>query len=306
MFRRLLVLVVLCALAPASVLAASSGSWSLVAKMHDTRERFAVANSGGQMYVMGGFHYDGLGSAIALSSTERFNPATKTWSALGSLPAPRSGNCGAANVARIFSFGGTADWQPTTDTFALDPATQTWYSTYPMPGPVLDGACSRDAGREIFVFDTATKGGHVYELGVYRSLWKTMASTVPTLRIGGSAVLGPDGNIYLLGGGPAVVDVYHPGLDTWSTAASMPIDATGGEAALGADGRLYTGGGHPTMAAAYSFATKTWSAITPTPHGDGQLSRAGGTITSGGKLYYVGGFQSATALSSAETYLFKP
>lgn len=85
-------------------------------------------------------------------------------------------------------------------------------------------------------------------------------------RVGHAATSGPDGRIYVLGGGRAeglngklpVGEVYDPRTNTWSELAAPPLP--GGSQLLPApDGTLWFGGGSTTVYDAFDPATGLWT-----------------------------------------------
>jgi len=133
----------------------------------------------------------------------------------------------------------------------------------------------------------------------------TTAAPMPTARLGGAAVLGPDGLIYVIGGYKSmggvtgVVEVYNPATNSWSTRAPMPTPRDGFTAVLGPDDLIYTIGGHYDYSVfpyvdgnsikveAYNSATNTWTAKPSLPNG---RYRTAAVSATNGKLYVIGGY----------------
>ncbi len=141
-----------------------------------------------------------------LSSVERYDVDTNTWSTVASLPGARSDLAAATVGGKIYVFGGCTS-NPSTfldDVDVYDPETDTW-STAPanMPTP--------RAG----MYAVARKGGTVYVIGgevglapglstnesykVSTDTWTTGLLPMPTPRAEAGAV-GTGGGIYILGG----------------------------------------------------------------------------------------------------------
>src|SRR5207253_730135 len=79
--------------------------------------------------------------------------------------------------------------------------------------------------------------------------WTTVAS-MPTVRWGLTAVAGPDGRIYAIGGDNAsrghhvsAVEAYTPSTNAWIKVTNMPTGRFAPAASVGPDGRIYVIGG---------------------------------------------------------------
>src|SRR5581483_2164712 len=111
----------------------------------------------------------------------------------------------------------------------------------------------------------------------------------PTLRSWGAmAVTGPDGLVYVAGGGTTVVEAYDPKTDQWT--AKAPMNASHGNFGfvLGPDQRLYAigGNGAETDVEAYDVATDTWTNVASLLVGRYYATAVTG---SDGKIYVMGG-----------------
>ncbi|UOQ53617.1 kelch repeat-containing protein [Hymenobacter cellulosivorans] len=226
----------------------ATNTWSLGAEMP-----FRLAD-------LGGFAKDGLihsvgGAVLDIirpepSTSLVYNPATNAWatSSLRSLPPYKE----AHPYLREWL---TPDGKlyvntPELGTFdVLDLGTNTWrYDDVPLP-PRLGDPRDRDALSTSYVFDAngllhafgggvATTKRYFFLLArtrhaVYNTATKTWttAAPLPTGRLEASAILGPDGNLYVIGGGDRSSDptgsvyIYNPTTDSWSTGPSLPTAA---------------------------------------------------------------------------------
>src|SRR2546426_8663256 len=68
------------------------------------RGALAVAESGGQLYAIGG--YDGSGNSAAV---EVYDPATNTWTKKAPLPTPRDHLAAATVGGKVYAIGGRPD-----------------------------------------------------------------------------------------------------------------------------------------------------------------------------------------------------
>jgi N-acetylneuraminic acid mutarotase len=143
------------------------------------------------------------------------------------------------------------------------------------------------------------------------------AAPIPTPRTEPGVAVGPDGRIYVVGGGDRdsrydVVEAYDPRKDAWARLKPLPTPRQGlaAVAAKGADGRvrIYALGGRDParpgngLAAveAYDPAADTWAAVAPMA-----LHRHAHTATRGpdGLVYVTGGTNDKVfATTSVEIY----
>ena len=144
------------------------------------------------------------------------------------------------------------------------------------------------------------------------NVWFTTAP-MPTAR-GSLAAASSGGKIYAIGGVTSkggirsffsTVEVYDPGANSWSTAASMPTPRYDLAAATDAQGNIYAiGGVTPNGTAStvekYNPATDTWSAVASMP-----TTRIGfaAAADAQGKIYTIGGADSlGNPLATVEVY----
>lgn len=131
-----------------------------------------------------------------------------------------------------------------------------WTTAPPMPTARIDLGAATSGGK-IYALGGFTQNNgvtgvnEVYDPGT--SSWSTRAS-MPTPRSGFTALVGPDGTIYTVGGqydssgspsvdGPSVkVEAYAPSTNTWSSLPDLPDGRTYGGAAF-LNGRIYAYGG---------------------------------------------------------------
>jgi hypothetical protein len=127
---------------------------------------------------------------------------------------------------------------------------------------------------------------------------------MPTARYSNAAVRGPDGRIYLIGGGKDTllteVDAYDPCTNMWSVVAPLPTPRYWPAAAVGPDGRIYVMGGSNgptgyTTVEAYDVRQNTWTTVAPMGTARAEF---GAALGSDGRIYAVGG---AIGGSGAET-----
>ena len=185
--------------------------------MSTPRTQFAYATDGSNdAYAIGGV---AVGTSTLLSTVERYNPASGTWSYLGALPQPISGAAAAYDGnGHIFVFGG------------------------------VTGTTT----------STATLTGNVEEYTIATDTWSTLSQQMSTAATQAAAVHGPDGMIYVLGGkgtsnsALANVQVYNPAQNTWSQGTALPHSLYNEAAVIDASGEInvigqYSSNGNPVQ-----------------------------------------------------------
>ena len=274
--------------------------------MKTPRQYFAAATGqNGLIYAIGGSN----NSNRDLTGVEAFNPTTKKWTAVASLPVSGSGTCAAVGVAgKIYAIGGGST--PGSGVFAYSTTKNTWFTEASLPSPASDGACARGADGDIYFFDSAYTG-HVYQYNPTTNTWATKASLFPRMAYFPAAVLGPDKRIYVsLGysfdGIGLELDIYDPATDTWTVGSPPPSGITCGScsaaAVIGPGGSMYVGAGGSVMGV-YSFSSNTWTSLAGGPGFDGQLGVSGGSPA---HLYFMGGASKNSFYPQTATYKFVP
>jgi len=231
----------------------ATNTWTRRADMPTARQGGRAAAVDGIIYAIGGWNA-GRGD---LSTVEAYDPATDTWTKKADMPTARDTPAIAVVDGIIYVIGGEVGVALSV-VEAYEPATDTWTKRADMPtARFAFGACVVD-GR-IYASGGATKWGlasgnwgHVPTVEVYdpaTDTW-TQATDMPKARSAHSASV-VDGKMYIIGGGEpplhplgdyAIVDVYDPATDTWTTAADLPT-VRGNHTAAVVDGKIYAIGG---------------------------------------------------------------
>jgi len=110
----------------------ATDTWTKKAGLPKARFGLAAGVVNGELYAVGGFHYD----YPFLDWVDAYNPATNTWAARADMPTPRSYLAAGVINGMIYAAGGWgfALGQTTLNTVeAYDPATDTWATEAPMP-----------------------------------------------------------------------------------------------------------------------------------------------------------------------------
>jgi hypothetical protein len=201
-----------------------TNSWSLVGSMHVARGSFALlALPHGGALAAGGcaFANQGFGSAIALTSSEVFDPATGAWNMTAPLPASRCGASGLLlNDGRALLTGGSLSsfvQASVTNAFTYDNQRKSWIAA----GSTVPGASapvSLTDGR-IFVaaVQTGPVVGHVASLVIGGQVFDpisgdwTFATSTPLL-VSSRSSNPPPPVVIPKSGGKAIVLLGTPGL----------------------------------------------------------------------------------------------
>jgi hypothetical protein len=152
----------------------ATGRWSSAGSLATARSGFVlVALSDGGALVAGGFGGLGTSSYTRLSTVERFDPVSNSWSAADDLLAPVAGASGIRlSDGRVLLAGGSSrEPEPidldagtyvsgfTTQAAVFDPITGTWTATTPMPSPRAGASAVLLAdGSAVFVGGSISEG----------------------------------------------------------------------------------------------------------------------------------------------------
>jgi N-acetylneuraminic acid mutarotase len=286
------------------VRAAADGEWGLRAGLIENNSEFALAESNGKIYVLGGYPP----SRQTARTVQIYDIASDRWQLGPQLPQPNNHGMAAAVNGKIYLIGGqTTDEQQgataVNTVYELDPAVGAWVEKAPMPTARSGGVAVVHAGK-IYVAGGRVPRGH--DFAVYdpaADLWEVLPN-LPSQRnhITGAAI---NGRIHIVGGrlgnglSPLKSDaheVFDPQTRTWTTAAPMLRGRSGMNGVM-ARGCFHVWGGEaPTGMTPdhdyYDPRTNTWSSLRdmPTPvHGvvgsafvDGLIWAVGGGTQVGG------------------------
>ena len=191
------------------------------------------------------------------------------WVKKEDMPTARSSHIGATVNGKIYAIGGylgpSFGYENNVEEY--DPATDTWTNKYPLP-----------SSQGEFSPDGCVVNGKIYAIGGF-----TMPNTTFN-----------------------TVYVYDPATDTWTTKSPMPT-ARWGHCPVVVNGKIYVIGGatgwpikkYYETIEVYNPSTDTWTTegtILPTPRWLFSCSVVNG------KIYAIGGIQTASAFSTVEEY----
>jgi N-acetylneuraminic acid mutarotase len=262
-----------------------------------------VVSQGGNLYTFGG-----IVNNSAIANAYVYSPATNTWSAIASLPAPRAWFSGASDGTYIYLLGGVdQNFNTTATLWRYDPASNTYDTSLPSytiptyfhASAYLDGKIYRIAGAAI---------GTDYHVEVYdiaTNSWSMAANypvanhTLMAAALGGY-VYGAGGNAF-----PDKTYRYDPNTNTWDDSAIADLPAGRSAAASGVyNGRWVLAGGDVNFATSNSViawdpASNTWNNLPDMVQASDYLEGA----TAGQSFYAVAGNSGAgTATNNNQQY----
>jgi N-acetylneuraminic acid mutarotase len=235
----------------------STNSWKTLASMPTARTLlWAVAvgttASDFAIYALGGSASGGI--TPALSTVEKYDPATNTWSAAPSMPMALASfwattATDAAGATSIYTHGGA---NTSGAMFAFSTSQQRWTTVLGAAGiPPAPNAGFVGVQDTIYLLS-----GTTYAYKPATNAWSTVASILSGVDYPGAVA--KDGRVYVLGGqnpgNVATAEMYLPDLNKWASLTSMPMALGGPIAATGGDGRIYVfASGPPSGAGSLVF-----------------------------------------------------
>ena len=247
----------------------STGTWSPTGSMvgHVGGDFSATLLRDGRVLVAGGGRGGDLYQPVA--DAELYDPATGSWTATGSMNAPRSGHLAALLPdGRVLVAGGVE----LNSAELYDPATGTWAPTGSMAQPRYRAAAALLLDGRVLVAGGATDPTPTYaslldSAELYDPVTRawTAGGRLSTVYVNAAAVVLPSGDVLVAASPP---QLYHPVDGSWSAAPGATVSGWSGPAAVLADGRAFVlGAGRPgqdvavdTTAAIYDPIARSWSA----------------------------------------------
>jgi N-acetylneuraminic acid mutarotase len=295
-----------------------SGTWLTqpdIEAMPTPRGLAFVAAVDDKLYVAGG--NDGVTGA--LTTLERYDPASDTWTTLPSMPSRRYQGGVAVLDSKIYVIGG---WNfpestiPTSTVQIYDTLTNTWSFGPNMPtlsgtGPtgVIDGKIYKHTAEH----GSSSPSQQFHVLDPVAGSW----TTLPSLPIdhGGAAVGVVNDKLYVASGwgwdpgfvGHAQVHAYDPVANGWTTLAPAPtarLNLASGvlDDQLLVAGGAPLGGGALDLVESYDVASNSWSTLASLPVA---VNGAGGAVI-GDTFYVVGGFIAAGVTGALQAFTLTP
>ena len=256
---------------------AVAGEWGQRAGLIVNNSEFALAESNGKIYVLGGYPP----SRQTARTVQIYDIASDTWQLGPQLPQPNNHGMAAAVDGKIYLIGGqTTDNQEgataVNTVYELDPAKGTWVAKAPMPTKRSGGVAVVHAGKIYVAGGRVPRGNDFAVYDPAADQWEVLP-VLPSQRnhITGAAI---DGRIHIVGGrlgnglSPLKSDaheVFDPQTRTWTTAAPMLRGRSGMNGVM-AKGCFHVWGGEAPSGMTpdhdyYDPRTNTWSSLPDMP-----------------------------------------
>jgi len=227
-----------------------TGAWASYAAMpNGVAHATGVVGADGRVYVISGYNY----STGVSYDTQILDPTSNTWSSGAPIPtAVLYANAAVGNDGMIYVFGGWMYPGAATDQVQIyDPELDSWSSGSPMPATRMVGVLIERQGYMYYIGGMASSGADsastVYYYGYGLDSWYTGMPDLPEGVAHAQGVLGPEGVMYVIGGGPTMTEATTPrtggyyydySVDDWAALPDMSVGGSYGGAALAADGRI--------------------------------------------------------------------
>jgi uncharacterized repeat protein (TIGR01451 family) len=296
---------------------ATSTAWQFEPIMPTPRHSFGFTwlPATYNVYAIGGM----LGWEEAITTTERYDACSKSWTTMAPLPQPRGYVQAAELNGKLYVVGGvdrviSGTYQVHNETWVYDPIGNTWSQAANYP-QALGGVAVAVVNSRLYAFGgfdaRGPNGGDVASAYVYNpdnNTWLARADIISGTRsLAGAARL--NDKIYLVGGTSSTgsmasraVNVYNPATNSWSNAAPLPDGVhSPGVAVLPDANWLYVVGGginwDPWVGGqVYDPALNSWSYL---PDAFSDYHRAGnGLAYVAGRLVLAGGTSKVYNLNS--------
>ncbi|MBZ4374184.1 kelch repeat-containing protein [Corallococcus sp. AS-1-6] len=254
----------------------TAGGWVLTGSMSSPRlAATATLLPNGRVLVAGGaVEIPPLIRNLApLETAEIFNPTSGTWSATGSMAAPRFNHTATLlpNGKVLVAGGDGGEGIPLVSAELYDPTSGTWSATGSMTAPRMGHTATLLPDGKVLVVgrsDTVSVGAFAEVYDPSSGTWAATGPMTSPRYYGHTATLMPNGKVLVTGGydfdsgALATAEWYDPTSDTWSAAGSMLSARYEHTATLLPDGRVLVAGGNaslPTTAELYDPSSDTWS-----------------------------------------------
>ncbi|HYC52573.1 MAG TPA: kelch repeat-containing protein [Gemmatimonadaceae bacterium] len=208
---------------------ADKGIWGTRANLLVANSEFALAETNGKIYVLGGYPFTGQSSRVV----QVYDIASNSWQLGPQLPLPNNHGMAASVNGKIYLLGGqiTNDQEGETavnTVYELDPAVGTWVEKATMPTKRSGGVAVAYGGKIYVAGGRVPRGNDFAVYDPETDEWEELPP-LPSQRnhIAGAAI---NGRIHIVGGrlgnglSPLKSDaheVFDPVTETWTTAAPM-------------------------------------------------------------------------------------
>ena len=292
------------------------GEWGTRAALVEPNSEFALAESNGKLYVLGGYP----ASRQTVATVQIYDIASDRWALGPPLPQPNNHGMAAGVNGKIYLIGGqlTADQEGYVNTvYELDPARGGWVEKARMPTARSGGVAVVHGGKIYVAGGRVPRGSDFAVYDPAADQWEVLPD-LPTQRnhITGAAI---NGRIHVVGGRlgnglsplkTTAHEVFNPQTRTWTTAAAMLRGRSGMNGVM-ARGCFHVWGGEappPTGMTPdhdyYDPRTDTWTRLRDMPlpiHGVNGSAFANDLIWVTG-----GGTQIGGSSGSLHNQVFRP
>ena len=179
-------------------------SWTTLASMPTARAGAVAAVVDNNIFVIGG-RSSAAGPCNGgpyLATVEKYDVDTNTWSAVASLPSPRSDLAAVTHGGKVFVFGGcTGTGTVTNEVDMYDPETDTWTTGLaPMPTPRASFAAGH-SGQRVYAIGGSDGASSLNANEVYNIASNSWSTTTPmqTARLE-AGTRSHGGRVYVVGG----------------------------------------------------------------------------------------------------------
>ena len=215
-----------------------TNTWSYVAPLAKKVKLVGAATLHGYLYIVGGIEFTTEQGRRRCGTTQKYDPATNSWTPAAPLNSHRSSVCLVSDANYLYSIGGLADDDFLSCNERYDPKLNMWTKMASMKEK-RGCACGVYLNNKIYIFGGtvdafsrhASVSGEVYDIALDE--WHAIASMcVP--RFHASAILLQD-RIFVFGGigsesvqhhNSQMVECYDVKTNQWMTPHSMPYEET--------------------------------------------------------------------------------
>jgi N-acetylneuraminic acid mutarotase len=253
------------------------GEWGQRAGLLVANSEFALAESNGKIYVMGGYP----SSRVSSRTVQIYDIAGNHWQLGPQIPQPNNHGMAAAVNGKVYLIGGqvTDDQEGASrvnTVYELDPATGAWVEKARMPTARSGGVAVAHGGKIYVAGGRQPQGSDFAVFDPAANQWEVLPN-LPSQRnhIAGAAI---NGRIHIVGGrlgnglSPLKSDaheVFDPETRTWTTAAPMLRGRSGMNSVVARGCYHVWGGEAPTGMTPdhdyYDPRTDQWSSLPNMP-----------------------------------------
>ena len=270
-------------------------SWTAVGMLATARVHFGGAlAANGDVVVAGG---QGTGTTY-LTTAERYNPATQTWTASGTLSAGREWLTvtGVPSLGMVLVAGGQNCCGSFVNADLCNPVAGTCAATTFMKGARATHVAVLLANGKVLVAG-GTTFGEVFDPAATPTTWTPTAANI-TARNWASAALLASGKVLMTGGaGLNTTEIYDPATNAWTAGPNMTTARLWHTMTLLGNGKVLLTGGEASFGGAALSSTELYDPVANTftagPTMGATREEHTATLLGSGKVLITGGNTSA-------------